>query len=81
MTMKMKGPVLVLVAVALIFMSGCAQNYYVKTPTPSASLYTDKGDAETGLKIEDQRVGDDKNFSVGRSKVDVLANSYTAKSS
>ena len=71
MTMKMKGPVLALVAVALIFMSGCAQNYYVKTPTPSTSLYTDKADAETGLKIEDQRVGDDKNFSVGRLKVNL----------
>lgn len=71
MTRRMKGTVLVIAAVALIFMGGCAQNYYVKTPTPSALLYVDKVDAETGLKIVDQRVGNDKKFSVGRLPVNL----------
>lgn len=49
-----------------IVFGGCAQRYYVKPPTPSAMLYVEKVDTETGLKITDQRVGDDRNFSIGR---------------
>lgn len=71
MTMRMKGYVLVIAAIALIFTGGCAQNYYVKTPTPSALLYTDNAGVETGLKIVDQRVGEDKKFSVGRLTVNL----------
>ena len=55
--MRMKGVVPVLAVVSLIFTMGCAQNYYVKTPTPSALLYADNIGVETGLKIVDQRMG------------------------
>lgn len=48
---------------------GCAQRYYVKPPTPSEMIYVEKVDTEAGLKITDQRVGDDRNFSIGRMTV------------
>ncbi|MBN2255235.1 MAG: HEAT repeat domain-containing protein [Deltaproteobacteria bacterium] len=72
MTIRMKGVILAIAAVGLIFMGGCALNYTVKTPTPSALPYTDKADEETALKIVDQRMGDDKKFSVGRAKVNLV---------
>lgn len=55
----MKGFAVVIAAAGFIFLAGCAQNYYVKTATPSALPYTDEVADETTLKIVDQRTGDD----------------------
>jgi len=51
---------------AMVVLTGCAQNYFIKAPTPSGMQYTDRMEKTTKIKITDERTGSDKNFSIGR---------------
>lgn len=50
---------------ALFLITGCAQTFHIKETTPSSVVY-DKGVKESiGIKIDDQRVGEDQKITKG----------------
>ena len=57
----------------LIPVFGCTKTFYIKTPAPSSIIYDQKFQEVTILKINDQRIGEDKKISAGTLSV-VLKN-------
>lgn len=57
----------------LIPVFGCTKTFYIKTPAPSSIIYDQKYQEVTILKINDQRIGEDKKISAGTLSV-VLKN-------
>ena len=58
---------------AMVMMTGCTQKFFIQTPTPSGMMYTDRLEKATNITVADERVGVDKNFSIGRVPV-ILTN-------
>ena len=59
------------ILVALFLITGCAQTFNIKGPTPSSIVYDQASQESVALKIIDQRTGEDKEISEGTLTVEL----------